>query len=117
VADDDAKRQRAGVEHAPSSAGGVRPLFGRIDLHLVLESGEGSVRGHDEHGRAGPWATGDDFTLADCAALPALFYGDKVAPFAKRWSNLTAYFERLKVRPSVERVLVEAAPYMKMFPG
>ena len=64
-----------------------------------------------------PWAMGDDFTLADCAAFPALFYGDKVAPFAKRRSHLTSYFERLKGRPSVERVLAEAAPYMKIFPG
>ena len=30
---------------------------------------------------AGPWALGADFTLADCAAFPALFYGNKVAPF------------------------------------
>ena len=65
----------------------------------------------------GLWAMGDDFTLADCAALPALFYGDKVTPFAKRWPNITAYFERLKRRPSIERVLTEAAPYLHMFPG
>jgi glutathione S-transferase len=71
----------------------------------------------DDQLREGPWAMGDDFTLADCAAFPALFYGDKVAPFAKRWCHVTAYFERLKGRPSVERVLAEAAPYMKMFPG
>jgi glutathione S-transferase len=71
----------------------------------------------DDQLREGPWAMGDDFTLADCAALPALFYGDKVAPFANRWSNLAAYFERLKGRPSAARVLAEAAPYMKMFPG
>ena len=71
----------------------------------------------DDQLREGPWAMGDEFTLAYCAALPALFYGDKVAPFAKRWSHITSYFERLKGRPSVERVLAEAAPYMKMFPG
>jgi glutathione S-transferase len=71
----------------------------------------------DDQLREGPWAMGDDFTLADCAALPALFYGDKVASFARRWSNIAAYFDRLKARPSVERVLAEAAPYMKMFPG
>ena len=71
----------------------------------------------DDQLGAGPWAMGDDFTRADCAALPALFYGDKVAPFAKRWSNITAYFERLKGRPSVERILAEAAPYMTLFPG
>jgi glutathione S-transferase len=38
----------------------------------------------DEQLREGPWAMGADFTLADCSALPALFYGDKVAPFAAR---------------------------------
>jgi glutathione S-transferase len=71
----------------------------------------------DDQLGAGPWAMGDDFTLADGAALPALFYGDKVASFAKRYSNITAYFGRLKGRPAVERVLTEAEPYMKMFPG
>ena len=28
-----------------------------------------------------PWALGADFTLADCAAAPALFYADTVMPF------------------------------------
>ena len=27
------------------------------------------------------WAMGDDFTMADCAAAPALFYADMVQPF------------------------------------
>jgi glutathione S-transferase len=71
----------------------------------------------DEQVRGGPWSMGADFTLADCSALPALYYGEKVAPFAGRWRALAAYFERLKGRPSVARVLDEAAPYMKMFPG
>jgi len=71
----------------------------------------------DEQLRGGPWAMGADFTLADCSAFPALYYGGKVAPFEARWSNVTAYFERLKTRPSVARVLEEAGPYLKMFPG
>jgi len=71
----------------------------------------------DEQLRAGPWAMGADFSLADCAAFPALFYGEKVTPFAGRWPNLAAYLERLKARPSVARVLQEAEPYFKMFPG
>jgi glutathione S-transferase len=65
----------------------------------------------------GPWAMGPDFTLADCAAFPALYYGDKVAPFRERYSNVAAYFQRLKGRPSVARVLEEAGPYLMMFPG
>jgi glutathione S-transferase len=71
----------------------------------------------DDHVRVGPWAMGADFTLADCSAMPALFYANKVAPFEGRWKNLTAYLERLETRPSVARVLREAEPYFRMFPG
>jgi glutathione S-transferase len=93
---------------------GKRDPFGVEQARAQMETAYALA---DDQLRAGPWAMGDDFTLADCAALPALFYGDKVAPFTKRWPNVTAYFERLKGRPSVERVLAEAAPYLKMFPG
>jgi glutathione S-transferase len=71
----------------------------------------------EEHVRVGPWAMGADFTLADCAAMPALFYANKVVPFEGRWKNLTAYLERLESRPSVARVLRDAEPYLQMFPG
>jgi glutathione S-transferase len=62
------------------------------------------------------WAMGEAFSLADCAAAPALFYGNKVLPFGDTHNNLAAYFERLKARPSFARVLQEAEPYFKMFP-
>jgi glutathione S-transferase len=62
------------------------------------------------------WAAGDDFTLADCAALPALYYADKVAPFGEAYPNAAALLERLKARPSVARVLAEAEPYFRYFP-
>ena len=62
------------------------------------------------------WATGEQFTLADCAAVPALFYADKVEPFEGRWPNAAALLERLKARPSVARVLREAEPYFQYFP-
>jgi glutathione S-transferase len=62
------------------------------------------------------WAMGEAFSLADCAAAPALFYGNKVVPFGETQNNLAAYFERLKARPSFARVLQEAEPYFKMFP-
>jgi glutathione S-transferase len=61
------------------------------------------------------WATGESFTLADCAAAPALFYAGIVEPFGAR-PNLAAYFERLVERPSFKRVLDEARPYFAMFP-
>lgn len=65
----------------------------------------------------GPFVMGETFTLADCSALPALFYADKVEPFTAEHRNIAAYFERLKARPSVARVLKEAEPYFGMFPA
>jgi glutathione S-transferase len=62
------------------------------------------------------WATGDEFTLADCAAAPALFFADKVVPFTDTHPNLAAYLARLKQRPSYARTLEEAEPFMQYFP-
>jgi glutathione S-transferase len=62
------------------------------------------------------WAMGDVFSLADCAAFPALFYADKVEPFAGRYPSMERYLKRLSGRPSVARVVEEAGPYMPMFP-
>jgi glutathione S-transferase len=64
---------------------------------------------------ANRWAIGDDFTLADCAAAPALFYADKVQPINPH-RNVAAYLDRLMQRPSFARVLAEARPYFTMFP-
>ena len=63
----------------------------------------------------GPWAVGETFTLADCAALPALHYADYAVPLAG-WPALAAYLERLRARPSVARVLRDAEPFFKYFP-
>jgi glutathione S-transferase len=65
-------------------------------------------------GRA--WLGADAFSLADCAAMPALFYAAAVRPFAADFPALDAYFARLLQRPTVQRVLAEAAPWMPYFP-
>jgi glutathione S-transferase len=62
------------------------------------------------------WIMGDDFTMADCAAAPALFYVDKVMPLADAHRNAAAYLERLMRRPSYARALKEAEPYLRLFP-
>jgi glutathione S-transferase len=67
--------------------------------------------------RASGWAVGDDFSLADCAAAPALFYANKVHPLTVVSANCRSYLARLEARPSFARVLREAEPYMSMFPG
>lgn len=62
------------------------------------------------------WAAGDDFSLADCAAAPALFYADWVQPIDPALVHLRAYRARLLARPSVARVVDEARPYRHLFP-
>ncbi|MBP1853487.1 glutathione S-transferase family protein [Rhizobium halophytocola] len=56
------------------------------------------------------------FTLADCAAVPALFWSDTIVPLGDGHPRLTAYLDRLKARPSVARTLREAEPYFGYFP-
>ncbi|MEQ9348114.1 MAG: glutathione S-transferase family protein [Thalassospira sp.] len=62
------------------------------------------------------WAAGDDFTLADCAAGPALFYAHWTHPIDRKYSHLHAYRDRLMERPSFARCIEEARPYRHLFP-
>jgi glutathione S-transferase len=62
------------------------------------------------------WAMGDVFTLADCAAAPALFYANLVMPFDESHKNAAAYLARLQTRPSYARAAREAEPYLALFP-
>ncbi|MBL8583649.1 MAG: glutathione S-transferase family protein [Rhizobiaceae bacterium] len=64
----------------------------------------------------GPWAAGEDFTMADCAAEPGLFYANTVEPIGVEFPHAAAYLDRLMRRPAVTRVLKEAAPYFRYFP-
>lgn len=93
----EAQRDPLGVEQARTQ---IRTAYGIADDQL----------------RTDPWAAGASFTLADCAAAPALFYANKVVPFADHL-HIVAYFARLSARPSYARVLEEAQPYMKYFPA
>lgn len=62
------------------------------------------------------WATGDEFTLADCAAAPSLFYADWAHPIPAEHQQLRSYRSRLLARPSVARAVDEARPYRAYFP-
>ena len=62
------------------------------------------------------WTAGDRFTLADCAAAPALFYADWVRPIPERFATLRAHRARLLARPSVARCVDAARPYRGLFP-
>jgi glutathione S-transferase len=65
-------------------------------------------------GRA--WACGPDFTLADCAAAPSLFYADWAHEIPRTLANLRTYRAHLLARPSIARAVDEARPYRPYFP-
>jgi glutathione S-transferase len=70
----------------------------------------------DRRGNDG-WLAGESFTLADCAAAPALHYADVVHPVDRdAHPSVAAYFDRLMTRSSVARVVEEARPYRELFP-
>jgi glutathione S-transferase len=62
------------------------------------------------------WAVGDTFSLADCAAAPALFYADWSHAIDPVYKNVHAYRRRLLARPSFARAVDEARPYRHFFP-
>ncbi len=65
-------------------------------------------------GRA--WLVGEAFSLADCAAAPALFYASQRVPIGPDRPLTAAYLQRLKARPSYARALREAEPYFHLVP-
>lgn len=92
---------------------------GRVDPHGVAEAHAMLDLAYDmieKRMADGEWAVGPVFTMADCAAVPALFFASIVHPFTDDQRHLAAYLERLLQRPSVRRVLGEAQPYFTLFP-
>lgn len=96
----------------------IRPA-GRTDPHGVQEARATLDTAYamiDGQLAANSWATGDDFTIADCSAAPALFFASIVHPFAPHQGQAAAYLDRLLARPSVKRAIDEARPFFSMFP-
>ena len=94
-------------------APGEKDPRGVADAHAMLDRCYAWL---DRRMQGRQWAAGSRFTIADCAAAPALFYSDWVHPIANHHSTIAAYRARLLSRPSVARVVDEARPYRGFFP-
>jgi glutathione S-transferase len=92
-----ANKDPYGVEQARTK---VKAAYDMIDQEMATKT----------------WAMGEAFSMADCAAAPALFYANLVVPFGDTHKNVAAYFDRLMKRPSFARAVAEAKPYFAMFP-
>jgi glutathione S-transferase len=87
---------------------GVADARATLDRAYALFDAQLAARG---------WLAGAAFTVADCAAAPALFY----AWVVHRWDpaalpDLTRYLAELKARPSVARVIDDAREWRPLFP-
>jgi glutathione S-transferase len=91
----------------------VRDPYGVAEARAMLDT---AYRWLDGVMAGRQWASGGDFSLADCAAAPALFYADWTHPIGQEFSNVHAYRRRLLARPSFARAVDEARPYRPLFP-
>jgi glutathione S-transferase len=82
---------------------------GRDNLHVAYDWLEANLGD-------GPWAAGEQFTLADCAAAPSLFYADWIEEIGPDRPKLAAYRARLLAHPIVARAVDEGRPYRAYFP-
>lgn len=91
---------------------GMQDPFGvkraRERLHIAYDWLEGEI--------GEPFAIGEPFTLADCAAAPSLFYADWVEEIGESRPRLKAYRARLLQHPTVARAIDEGRPFRHYFP-
>jgi glutathione S-transferase len=90
-----------------------RDAFGVEMAMNDMRTAVGIVERDMAHGK---WAAGEAFTMADCAAAPALYYVNNMIPYANDFPNTARYLDRLLQRPSVARAIEEAKPYFHMVP-
>ena len=98
------------VNHAIWPDGEGLPAKRGIDaLRIAYDWLEANLPGGD-------WAAGDTFTMADCAAAPALFYADWIDEIGDHRPRLQAYRARLLAHPAVSKSIDAARPYRAYFP-
>jgi glutathione S-transferase len=104
------------VQYAVEGAMTGDPVKKRDGLAISVEKLERAYGWAEGHLAGRTWAAGDDFTLADCAAAPSLFYADWTHRIAQSYPVLRAYRSRLLARPSFARAVDEARSMRHLFP-
>lgn len=104
------------VQHAVNGALTGDATKRRDGLATAVEQLERAYAWLEGHLVDRPWAAGEDFTLADCAAAPSLFYADWTHRISDAYPVLRTYRTRLLARPAFARAVDEARPYRPLFP-
>jgi glutathione S-transferase len=104
------------VQHAVSGALTGDPVKRQEALAFAEKKLELAYAWLEGHLANRTWAAGADFTLADCAAAPSLFYADWTHRISEAFPVLRAYRARLLARPSFARAVDEARYFRPNFP-
>jgi glutathione S-transferase len=88
----------------------------KLDLAKERSTLRTAYRMLERHLGSRTWVGRDGFSMADCAAVPALFYASTLEPIPEELGRLGGYLDRLLQRPSVQRVLEEAKPFFQYYP-
>jgi glutathione S-transferase len=104
------------AQHAVDGALTGDPVKRQEGLAVSTEKLERAYAWLEGHLTGKTWATGSDFTLADCAAAPSLFYADWIHQISEAFPVLRAYRSRLLARPSFARAVDEARQFRPLFP-
>lgn len=91
-----------------------RDAFGTAQAREKLHSAYAFI---DRRMEGRTWVCGNEFTLADCAAAPSLFYAVTYEPLRAEQVHLAAYFERLVDHPAVAAAIEGARPWFQHYPG
>jgi glutathione S-transferase len=101
------------IVHDAMRAPDVKDAQRVADARAMLET---IYRWLDERMGEREWSVGEDFSMADCAAAPSLFYADWAHPIANGVRQLAGLPKPAAERPSVARAVDEARPYRHFFP-
>ena len=104
------------MQHAVDGALTGDPVKRQEGVALAAKKLEAAYSWLNGQLAARTWAAGSDFTLADCAAAPSLFYADWTHRISDAFPVLRAYRARLLGRPSFARAVDEARQYRPLFP-
>jgi len=104
------------MQVAVFSALGRLPMKPEDGMAIAKQRLEPAYAWLEGHLAGKTWACGAEFSLADCAAAPSLFYADWTYQIPESYPQLRAYRARLLARPSVARAVDEARPYRPFFP-
>lgn len=104
------------AQHAVDGALTGDPVKRQDGMAMAVEKLDRAYAWLESYLAGRQWAVGDMFSMADCAAAPALFYADWTHRITDNFPALRAYRARLLARPSIAKAVDGGRPYRHLFP-